>query len=169
MGIIEGEYDDRPLPGPWNRREGGYPGPVARVPGPVNEGAIGSEGKDDDLPLPGPWDRRPVPVPPDPGPPEESPRTGEDADYDAAPPDHREPEPFPGRAEEPGEMPDTAGLEESRAACEKQVPGRCRRPGGYIRKIFSPAGIYAGVIMAEVLGPRGGKLGRQSPVIRRRP
>ncbi len=151
MRVIEGEYDDLPLPGPWSRPRGG---------------AAGNEREEPDLPLPGPWDRRRGPFPAETGPDPETARRDGDADYAAAPP-AREPEPvrggaaFSGGAASPGEMADAGGEDRPPGAGEGRAPERRRAPADHLKKFFSPAGIYTGIVMAEILGPRGGRPGRR--------
>lgn len=181
MRIIEGEYGDRPLPGPWSRPGGGRrghggsdpgrpPDPVAEgAPGgggiPGSEGSPGNEGDFRDIPLPGPWSRRREPGPADPGPvaadsapvPEAA-RGGRDGDLPAA---ARTQKPQPPRPVEDLGPAGVPGTGEPRK--EFEDPSReCRRsqPGG-LHVLFTPRGIYSAVIMAEILGSRGGRRGRR--------
>lgn len=167
MRIIEGEYDDRPLPGPWNRRRPEYPGPLENDPGPAEAapaplekapGPVTGAGEPEDVPLPGPWNRRREPEPAR-GRPETETAPAESGNENAnesravsAAAMQYNPEAIP---EEPGFCGE-----------KQQCPGRGRRRA-YIDRLFSPSGIYAGIVTAEVLGGRGGRFGcRRRPVVR---
>ncbi|MFZ5631228.1 MAG: hypothetical protein ACOY40_00105 [Bacillota bacterium] len=155
MRIIEGEYDDRPLPGPWNRRRREYPAP-------------GSESSGDDLPLRGPWNRRqePVPAPVEVEPERSVPRPGEEKEYTPGIPVERTIT-VSGRAATAGEKVKNGDRGDAvRDGAEIPVPeGRCPAHGerrACMHRLFSPSGLYAGIVMAEILGGRGGRVSRRS-------
>lgn len=159
-GVVE---DDLPLRGPWSRREES-PRPAETLPADYNEGweTAGGGESVEDSPLRGPWSRRQE----DPVPPEgegEFPRTEME----------RRP-----AAQEPGGGPRTASVEEAvKPAVEVAVftpyvpdvpdvqdardscpSGRRREP---VKNLFTPRGVYHGIIMAEILGSRGGRSRRR--------
>lgn len=155
--------DDLPLRGPWTRRED-FPRPVEARPAEYTEGwETAGEGECvEDSPLRGPWSRRQE----DPGPREgegELPRTEKE----------RRP-----AAQEPGGRPRTASVEEAVkpagevAVITPYVPdapdvqdARDICPSGrrkdLMKNLFTPRGVYNGVIMAEILGSRGGRSRRR--------
>ncbi|MFZ5646662.1 MAG: hypothetical protein ACOY30_03475 [Bacillota bacterium] len=175
--IIEGEHD-LPLPGPWNRRQGGARQPEGDVP-------------HEDKPLPGPWSRRREEY--------DTPRSdvpetaagpeygGRDQTEDTPPPEpvrprrrpvaaHRRAEPEAGPAGRTLEAafacpPDVAGDQPAAAKKETEPCVTPRQDQQYrnvlLRNMLSPSGLYAGIVMAEVLGSRGGRNGRQSSVVGR--
>ncbi|MCL6478668.1 MAG: hypothetical protein K6T65_09650 [Peptococcaceae bacterium] len=117
---------------------------------------------EDDMPLPGPWNRRP---PPDTVPERGAPRPAEVPSAEGTADTART---LPaGRAVCEGEGdPGRENFETPRQEARYPAP-RGRKPG--IRDLLSPAGIYAGIVMAEILGGRGGRFGRRPPVVRHRP
>lgn len=164
MRIIEGEYDG-PLKGPWSRRRKEQPGPVVNVPGPGSEGMYGTESGHDDRPLQGPWVRRREPVP--------DPVEADREDIIIRPEKKRDyytgapagapvavPEQTPEQTTEIKRPAGAAGENEEKPA----PPEQCREPErdrGFTRNLFCPSGIYAGIIMAEILGGRGGRMRRR--------
>ena len=157
-GVVE---DDLPLRGPWSRRKDSSRPAETRPADYTEDWEAAGEGEsvEEDSPLRGPWARRQE----DPGPREgegELPRT------------ERERRPA---AQEPGGGPRTASVEEAvkpdRAVAFLAPPGpevpdaRDNCPAGRRREpmqnLFTPKGIYHGIIMAEVLGSRGGRSRRR--------
>lgn len=185
MRIIEGENDNLRLPGPWNRPRGGNRDPGGAVSGqPGGEPHYQGEGEEEDRPLSGPWSRRERPSspeqPPEPQPeprPEhrpkprpkvrrqpppdpEFPRPAEDDGYAAGPP-AREADTVPVPAAAVGEAAGGEAGDRTGRTCEKPMRERIQSPEAYLRKILSPGGVYAGVVMAEILGSRGGRWRRR--------
>lgn len=178
--IIEGEHD-LPLPGPWSRRQGGGTRrPGGDVP-PQGGGMTHSSGEEkEDRPLSGPWSRRSEEYEPPRG---DVPETaagpeyrGGDQSEDAAAPEpvktrqrpvpvHRRAEPEAGPPDAAGEQPATVKKETEPCVTPRQEQ-QCRNV--LIRNMLSPSGLYAGIIMSEVLGGRGGRNGRRSSVVGRR-
>ena len=155
MLIIEGGYDDRPLQGPWSRRrEEQQVPPVKNTPEPdvdvKGEESTGIEAWEENVPGSG----------------------GRGGGYSPEtmkePPEKAVPRKAP-VAEKP-----VAAFEEA-VSGGRQYPDTCLRsdpdlhcPGGErisqrfnLRQFFSPSGLYAGIIMAEVLQSRGGRSGRR--------
>lgn len=151
------EREDKPLSGPWSRRREEYETPRDDVP----EMAAGPEyrGREQagDAPPPEPVKprRRPVAV-------------------------HRraEPEAEPGAGAEGRALEAVyadalnAAREQPEAAKDETGPGatprqdqQCRNQ--LFRNMLSPSGLYAGIVMAEVLGARGGRNGRQPSAVGR--
>ena|GEM_PF-4721518 len=218
MRIIEGEFGDRPLPGPWSRRQGS-PAPEAEVPGTAGGG---STARDDDRPLQGPWSPKgpeyrdagagrsgegtpgnegfsgsegtpggegegagkKLPEPTKPR--EQVPRTGRPTHSGPGPERRREMGADGGSPGQPrgrstaagagtdgGQVVAPSGRREAPTAVQAETGEECPagQPGAFrdrrLRGIFCPAGIYAGIVMAEVLNGRGGRFRRQSSVFRR--
>lgn len=153
-GIVE---DDLPLRGPWTRRE--KPSRPAEAK-PI-EYEMASEGEsDEDTLLQGPWDRRQ----------EDSGICGGEGDLPRTERERRPAAPEPGvgrRAASAGETikPDTAvsvpapycpDVPDARDNC----PGTGRRRA-FLQNLCTPKGVYHGIIMAEVLGSRGGRSRRR--------
>lgn len=161
MRIIEGEYDDRPLQGPWSRRRESRPLPGGDVPSPREEGMYRSEGDYDDRPLQGPWSRRqdPAPSPVGDDPEEIWAEPEEEKEYTAGSPDKKI-DAAPERTAEIAKAAIAAVPEEEKPAPVEQ----CRPRGREIacmHSLFRPSGIYAGIVMAEILGGRGGRSRRR--------
>lgn len=146
------EQEDRPLSGPWSRRREEYAPRRGNVPETAAEPGYGGRDETEHTPVPEPVRprRRPAAV-------------------------HRRAEPEGGPEERPletvvAEPPDAgklpvAGMREAEpciAPCQEQ-----QYRNVLLRNMFSPSGLYAGIIMAEVLGGRGGRNGRQSSVVGR--
>ncbi|MHB8917342.1 MAG: hypothetical protein ACYC4H_04910 [Desulfocucumaceae bacterium] len=146
MRIIEGGYDDRPLQGPWSRRrEEQQAPPVKNTPEPdvdvKGEDSTGIETWEENVP---------------------------GSEKMKEPPEKAVPRKAPA-AEKPA-----AAFEEV-VSGGRQDPETCLKagpdlhcPGGErirqrftLRQFFSPSGLYAGIIMAEVLQSRGGRRGRR--------
>ncbi|KJR98344.1 MAG: hypothetical protein VR68_10795 [Peptococcaceae bacterium BRH_c4a] len=178
--------DDRPLSGPWSRRPMEAPPKRNDFPGEEVEAGYGSRNEYDDASLPGRNDS--------PGRGAEAGNRSR-SDYDDAPkPNQWNPEREVStlRREDPENNPVVHGhsfkiksrepedaVTEQRAipecpreaVCEERPNGNdCHdsgHPRALLNHLFSPSGIYAGIIMAEVLGSRGGRNGRQSSVVGR--
>ncbi len=153
------EEEDRPLPGPWSRREHpsnpGQPAPGTPPEVPQDQPPEpGQEPAQEKRPEPGP---RPRPkLPREPPPEQESPRPAEDAGS-AAGPAAREAGPAPAPAAEVGEAAGGEICGRPVEKVERPIRDGARSPEEYMRKIFSPGGVYAGIVMAEILGSRGGR------------
>ncbi len=127
------------------------------------------EGEHGDRPLPGPWERRrdPGPVSAEAGP-EEIPAPPEREGGNIKPPASRTPFPAAETTAGPPETTTTAPPEPAAAGPEPRGPApesSCSAPvhgKAFIKWLLRPAGIYAGVVMAEVLGARGGRRGRRA-------
>lgn len=179
--VVEGNYGDLPLPGPWSRR-GKAPQSGGDIPAGSEAGAYGSEGIPEDLPLSGPWSQRQGDGTSPQQPTGDSAvgregeretageynssgsatRTGQDEDRGA-----RAPEPEGKAAVVIAEAPEGAVQYTLRLADDRRdgrpdpQPDKCSDGGGHrsdmAHRLFCPSGLYAGIIMAEVLGGRGGR------------
>jgi len=154
------EYDDEPLQGPWGRRPA--EAPPERNDSPVGGSEAGYRSRSDyeDVPGPNQWNperevstlRREVP------------------ENDSVVHGHS----FKIKKREPEE----AGTEQRAIPeCPREAVSEERPNGNYcpdsghpramLNHLFSPSGIYAGIVMAEVLGGRGGRNRLQSSVVGR--
>ncbi|MCL5057073.1 MAG: hypothetical protein M1130_03580 [Actinobacteria bacterium] len=157
-GIVE---DDLPLRGPWTRREDSSR-PAGTGPADYTEGwETAGEGEGvEDSPLRGPWARRQE----DPEPREgegELPRTERERRPAA-------PEPDAGRrtalVEETIKPDLAAAVPASHCRDVGDVRDNCPGTGrrrAFLQNLCTPKGVYHGIIMAEVLGSRGGRSRRR--------
>lgn len=152
MHIIEGGYDDRPLSGPWSRRREEQAPPERNLPHPADGGENETGIETGDWTLPGPGSRGGDLSP-------ETLKEGpEKAAYGTAAVSEQPAADFEEANSGGREDPDT---------CRKPHPdlfcpdGENRRQRFTLRQFFSPSGLYAGIIMAEVLQSRGGRSGRR--------
>lgn len=154
------EYDDEPLPGPWGRRRAETPPERNDSPGGGTEAGYRSRSDYDDAPKPNQWSpEREVPTLS-----RESPENDSVAHGHSFKIKRREPEDTGTEQRAIPECP-------REAVCEERPNGNdCHdsgHPRALLNHLFSPSGIYAGIIMAEVLGGRGGRNRLQSSVVGR--
>lgn len=147
MNIIN---DDRPLSGPWSRRPVETSAEWDDSPG---DHKVDSETEQ--------WEKREVPI-----------SRREDRDNDPVIRGHG----FiikSGVSEDDGteqlNVPEsqTAALSEEKPYGNGDNCPDSVQPRALLNHLFSPSGIYAGIVMAEVLGSRGGRNGLQASVVGR--
>jgi len=154
-------------------------------PGKETRAGYGSGNEYDEAPLPGPWGRRPVETNEEwddsPGDHKVDSETEqrEEREVPTLRREDRDKGPviqaqsFKIKNREPDDacteqliVPDslTAALGEEKPFGNENDCPKPVHPRALMNRLFSPSGIYAGIIMAEVLGSRGGRNGRQSGV-----
>lgn len=154
------EYDKEPLPGPWGQRRAETPPERNDSPGGGAGAGYRSRSDYDDVPQPDQWSpEREVPS-----------LRREDPENHPVVHGHsfkiksREPEDAVTEQRAIPECPREAVSEET--TYDNDCPDS-DHPRALLNHLFSPSGIYAGIVMAEVLGSRGGRNGRQSSVVGR--
>lgn len=158
MSRSGGDYDDLPLSGPWNRRRAENK-PPADVPDAVEVRDYSGETELKDSPLTGSWNRQtsqiPIPV-------EETEKNTQS---------------IPKRKHNVRSMPESeqgvrsipASPHKITAVNPQEKPGlpasvSCSQTGrenAIMRSLLSPSALYAGIVMSEVLGKRGGRTRRR--------
>jgi len=192
MNRFDSQDDDRPLQGPWSRRPVEAPPERNDYPEQEAGAGYGSRNEYDDEPLQGPWGRRPAETPPErndsPGGGAEAGYRSRDYDDVPGPNQWNQEREVPTLSREGPENDSVVHGQSFRikkresedAGTEQRAIPECPReavtekpyndcpdsghPRALLNNLFSPSGIYAGIIMAEVLGGRGGRNRLQSSV-----
>ena len=161
MRIIEGNYDDQPLKGPWNRQESTPPDEPSRFPEPSNSdpGVYRTGDEKEDPPLSGPWNREGTRDFPKTVQKEDPLNSGESIEYDS-PSIFRKQDIQSDQSSTTSKVNETDPCNELRGKLERKLDKTCGSKG-FAKNLFTPAGIYNGLVMAEILGSRGGRQRRR--------